>query len=93
MIRINDVVEELVEDVLVRGRFPSQKFKPMTNNELTIEELHSINGGGVFAKLDGFSSRISRSNQRRVIIHPDYIIDPIHKVGIDEVSGPLPDPM
>ena len=65
----------------------------MTNNELTLEELQSINGGGVFAKLDGFSSRISRSNQRRVIIHPDYIIDPIHKVGIDEVSGPLPDPM
>ena len=26
----------------------------MTNNELTVEELQAINGGGVFAKLDGF---------------------------------------
>ena len=65
----------------------------MTNNELTIEELQSMNGGGVFAKLDGFSSRISRSNQRRVVIHPDLIVDPIYKVGLDVVSGPLPDPM
>ncbi len=65
----------------------------MKNNELTIEELQSINGGGVFAKLDGFSSRISRSNQRRVVIHPDLIVDPIYKVGLDVVSGPLPDPM
>ena len=82
MIEINDLVEELVDDVFIRGISPSQPFKPMTNNELTIEELQSINGGGVFAKLDGFSSRISRSNQRRVIIHPDFIIDPGHKVGL-----------
>ncbi|WP_236074615.1 CCRG-2 family RiPP [Prochlorococcus marinus] len=54
----------------------------MDNNELSIEQLQAINGGGVFAKLDGFSSRISRSNQRRVIIHPDFIDDPIHKVGL-----------
>ena len=59
----------------------------MTNNELTIEQLQSINGSGVFAKLDGFSSRISRSNQRRVVIHPDLIIDPGHKVGLD--TGPV----
>ena len=59
----------------------------MTNNELTIEELQSINGGGVFAKLDGFGSRISRSNQRRGIIHPNFIIDPGHKVGFD--VGPI----
>ena len=59
----------------------------MTNNELTIEQLQSINGGGVFAKLDGFGSRISRSNQRRGIIHPDFIIDPGHKVGLD--VGPI----
>ncbi|WP_236070408.1 MULTISPECIES: CCRG-2 family RiPP [Prochlorococcus] len=32
----------------------------MTDNELTNEELQSINGGGVFAKLDGFKAdRIS----------------------------------
>ena len=82
MIRINDVVERLVDDVFIRGIDLSQPFKPMKNNELTLVELQSINGGGVFAKLDGFSSRISRSNQRRVIIHPDYIIDPVHKVGL-----------
>ena len=56
----------------------------MTNNELTIEELQSINGGGVFAKLDGFVSRISRLNQRRAVIHPDLIIDLVHKAGLQQ---------
>ena len=32
----------------------------MTNNELSIEQLQTISGGGVFAKLDGFKAdRIS----------------------------------
>ncbi|WP_157859897.1 CCRG-2 family RiPP [Prochlorococcus marinus] len=59
----------------------------MTNNELTIEQLQAINGGGVFAKLDGFGSTTARSNQRRVVIHPDLIVDPGHKVGFD--VGPV----
>ena len=75
------------------GYILHNESKQMANNELTIEQLQSINGGGVFAKLDGFSSRISRSNQWRVVIHPDLIVDPIYKVGLDVVSGPLPDPM
>jgi len=69
------------------GYILHNQSKQMANNELTIEQLQSINGGGVFAKLDGFSSRISRSNQRREIIHPNFIIDPGHKVGLD--TGPV----
>ncbi len=45
MIRINYLVEELVDDVFIRGIDLSQPFKPMTNNELTIEELQGIAGG------------------------------------------------
>ncbi|KZR70007.1 hypothetical protein PMIT1313_00653 [Prochlorococcus marinus str. MIT 1313] len=87
MTQIIRVVADLVDDVYIRGISPSQPFKPMTDNELTNEELQSINGGGVFAKLDGYRSTISRSNQRRVVIHPDLIIDPVHKV--DFVVGPV----
>ena len=54
MIRINDVVEELGDDVFIR------QSKSMDNNELSIEQLQAISGGGVFAKLDGFKAdRIS----------------------------------
>ncbi len=45
MIGINDVVDKLVEDVFIRGIDLSQPFKPMTDNELTIEELKSVSGG------------------------------------------------
>ena len=51
MIGINDVVEELSDDVFIRGIDPSQPFKPMQNNltnleqELTFEELSDISGG------------------------------------------------
>ncbi len=38
----------------------------MTNNELTIEELHAINGGAVFVKYDGF--RAARTS----IIDPNF---------------------
>ena len=77
MIRINDVVEKLVDDVFIGGIDLSQPFKPMTNNELTIEQLHAINGGGVFAKLDGF--RAARTS--RLSGNDDTF--PINKVGID----------
>ncbi len=39
MIGINDVVEELGDDVFIR------QSKSMDNNELSIEQLHAINGG------------------------------------------------
>ena len=45
MIGIKDVVDKLVEDVFIRGIDLSQPFKPMTDNELTIEELKSVSGG------------------------------------------------
>ena len=82
MIRINYVVEKLGDDVFIRGIGPSQPFKSMTNNELTIEELKSVSGG--------FSHNpewFTGANQRRGIIHPNFIIDHGHKVGID--VGPV----
>ena len=51
MIGINDVVEKLVDDVYIRGISPSQPFKPMTDNELNIDQelttgvLKEIAGG------------------------------------------------
>lgn len=81
MTEINDLVAELADDVYVRGISPSQPFKPMTNNELTIEQLHAINGGGVFAKMDGF--RAARTS--RLSGNDDTF--PINKVGID--VGPV----
>ena len=91
MIRLNDVVEELVDDVFIRGIGPSSPFKPMTDNELTIEELKSVSGGFSHnpewltgAPWHPGPEWLTRANQnqRRVVIHPDLIIDPIHKVGL-----------
>ena len=69
----------------------------MTNNELTIEELQGIAGCGTSTgnafRLDKSSTKFAYRNQSKAIIHPDYIVDPIYKVGLDVVSGPLPDPM
>ncbi len=93
MIGINDLVEELIDDVYIRGIGPSQPFKPMTNKEVNVDQeltsdvLKEIAGGphirdfgiGFTQSLFGFS----RSNQRKGIIHPNYIIDPVHKVGFD----------
>ena len=45
MIGINDVVEKLGDDVFIRGIDLSQPFKPMTDNELAIEELQGMAGG------------------------------------------------
>ena len=57
----------------------------MTNNELTIEELQGIAGCGTFTgnvlMLDKSSTKFADRNQRKAIIHPNYIIDPGHKVG------------
>ena len=61
------------------------------DQELTSDVLKEIAGGphirdfgiGFTKSLFGFS----RSNQRRGIIHPNFIIDPGHKVGLD--VGPI----
>ena len=49
MIGINNVGEELVEDVYIRGIGPSQPFKPMINErfdeEMNIDDLKNISAG------------------------------------------------
>ena len=58
----------------------------MTNNELTIEELQGIAGCGTSTgnafRLDKSSTKFADRNQSKAIIHPDFIVDPIHKVGL-----------
>ena len=45
MTEIITAVADLGDSVFIRGIDLSQPFKPMTNNELTIEELKGIAGG------------------------------------------------
>jgi len=73
MTEINDLVAELADDLYVRGISPSQPFKPMTNNELTIDQeltsdvLKEIAGGPHFNDWStAFAQRpfgVTRSNQ------------------------------
>ena len=37
----------------IGGNHLHRNFKPMNNTELTLDQLQTIAGGGVFAKLDG----------------------------------------
>ena len=85
MTEINDLVDELADDVYVRGISPSQPFKPMTENELNIDQeltsdvLREIAGGPHFSDWStAFAQRpfgVTRSNQPKGIKHPDYIIE------------------
>ncbi len=68
MIGINDVVEKLADDVFVQGIDPSQSFKPMTDNELTIEQQQGIAGGAAYVK-----NKLERSVQRRAIRNPKIV--------------------
>ena len=63
----------------------------MTNNELTIGELQGFAGCGISTgnafRLDKSSTKFADRNQRKAIIHPNYIVDPIYKDGLD--TGPI----
>ena len=45
------------DGVFIGGKHPHNTFKPMTNTELTLDQLTAIAGGGVFAKLDSFQDK------------------------------------
>ena len=44
------------DGVFIGGKHLHNTFKPMTNTELTLDQLTAIAGGGVFAKLDGIKA-------------------------------------
>ena len=48
---------ELGDGVCIGGQHLHHPIKIMTNSELTLDQLKTIAGGGVFAKLDGIKAR------------------------------------
>ena len=46
------------DGVFIGGKHLHNTFKPMTNTELTLDQLTAIAGGGVFAKLDSIQGGI-----------------------------------
>ena len=46
------------DGVFIGGKHLHHTFKPMTNTELTLDQLQTIAGGGVFAKLDSIQGGI-----------------------------------
>ncbi len=42
----------------IGGNHLHRNFKPMSNTELTLDQLQTIAGGGVFAKLDGIKGGV-----------------------------------
>ena len=57
MVIITSVIDSR-DGVFTGGKRLHHTFKPMTNNELTLHQLQTIAGGGVFAKLDGIKGSI-----------------------------------
>ena len=45
------------DGVFIGGKHLHNTFKPMTNTELTLDQLTAIAGGGVFAKLDSIQDK------------------------------------
>ena len=52
MTEIISVVADLADDVFIREIDLSQPFDPMTNNELTLEQLKGIAGGVIDFEVD-----------------------------------------
>ena len=48
---------ELGDGVCIGGQHLHHPIKIMTNSELTLDQLKTVAGGGVFAKLDGIKAR------------------------------------
>ena len=93
MTQIITVFADCGDDVFIRGIGPSQPFKPMTNNELSIEQLQRIAGGWTIIGNPSFDSTISRlianENTFPVVnkLSADPATFPTHKVGF--VVGPI----
>ena len=46
------------DGVFIGGKRLHHPFRPMINNELTLDQLQTIAGGGVFAKTDGIKTNM-----------------------------------
>ena len=49
---------DLGDGVFIGGKHLHNTFKPMTNNELTLDQLQTIAGGMIFAKIDGIKGGV-----------------------------------
>ncbi len=57
-----------------RRKQPPQPLKSMTDQELTLDQLHAINGGAAFIKIDHIKG------EKCSIVHPEFL--PLSKLGI-----------
>ena len=46
------------DGVFIGGKHLHNTFKPMTNNELTLDQLQTIAGGMIFAKIEGIKGGV-----------------------------------
>ena len=70
--------------VFIGGKHPHHIFKRMTNTELTLDQLQTIAGGGVFAKLDSFRTNLERKASPSMV---DVVLGPLGGEGV--FLGPL----
>ena len=70
--------------VFIGGKCLHTNLKVMTNAELTLDQLQTIAGGGVFAKLDGFKTNLERKASSSM---EDVVLGPLGGEGV--FLGPL----
>ena len=66
------------DGVFIGGKHLHYNFKPMTNNELTLDQLTAISGGG---KAEREARRADRQNKRTERKGPDAHADKVFKFG------------
>ena len=72
------------DGVFIGGKHLHHIFKRMTNTELTLDQLQTIAGGGVFAKLDSFRTNLQRKASPSM---QDVVLGPLGGEGV--FLGPI----
>ena len=67
------------DGVFIGEKHLHHTFKPMNNTELTLDQLQTIAGGGVFAKLDSFKTNLERKASPSM---EDVVLGPLGGEGV-----------